>query len=207
MGDTKPVRVFHPDRVCALAVMVGFAVGLGILWPWMGLRPDAAALGAYWLWGPPILSAAVGGFLISLSLRTVIPGNLPSRAMLWVSVVVGWMVCGLLYVAVYFESPVLVPDGKVLARGLLCFGMEICLAAPPLFVLLWSARVGIVANPLLATFVGASGAALVGDSVWRLVCQYSHPAHVVTAHGSGMAMVVLLALGIVYLWDRRRART
>ena len=202
--DLRPVRAFQPDRACALVVALGFGVGLGVLWPWLGLRPDANVLGPQWLWGPTALSVTIGAVLISLALRRVIPGNLPSYPALVTSAILGLVVWVLPYLAVYARSPVVVPPDKALRIGLLCVGMEVCLGAPAMLLLLWLAHRGIAVEPMPAAIVGAFGVSLVSDSVWRLICQYSHPAHVATSHGPGMVVVVLVGVGLVYLWDRRQ---
>ncbi len=203
-ADLRPVRPLHPHRACALVVALGFSLGLGVLWPWLGLRPDAAVLGLLWLWGPSVLSVATGAVLINLALRRVIPGNLPSHTALAVSAVVALVLCAVLYLAVHTRSPVIVPPEKALGIGLMCIGMEFCLGAPAVLLLLGLARRGVVADPLPAAIVGAFGVSLVSDSVWRLICQYSHPAHVAVSHGPGIAAVVLVGVVLTYFWDRRQ---
>lgn len=204
VADLRPVRSFHPDRACLLVVALGFGVGVGVLWPLLGLRPDAAVLGPLWLWGPSVLSMATGAVLISLALRRAIPGNLPASSTLYASAGIGLALCAVLYVAVSDRSPVRVPPEEALGIGLRCIAMEVCLGLPALLLLFWLARKGVAADPLPAVIVGSLGVTFVADAAWRLICQYSHPGHVVTSHGPGMLAVVLIGVGLAFFWDRRQ---
>ena len=98
-----------------------------------------------------------------------------------------------------------VPPERAMGIGLHCIGMELCLGTPVLFALVWLARRGVAADPLLAAVVGAFGVALVADAVWRLVCPFSSSGHVATSHGPGMVGVVLIGVGLAVAKTRRQA--
>ncbi len=205
-ADLRPVRRFHPGRLTAWVVALGFGLGLGILWPMMGLRGDAVTLGPLWLWGPAIFGVALGAVLIVLALRQLVPGNLPPTSLLIGGALVGFVLCALIYVAVYSQSQTPIPSDKVWQVALFCLGMEICLGLPAVLLFFWLARRGFTANPVLPAVVGAAGVVLVADSVWRMMCKFSEPAHVISSHLPGMAVVVLAAGLLAHLWDRRRLR-
>ena len=203
-ADLRPVEPFRPLRSALGIAAVGVVLGVGVLFYLLGLRQDAGALGPLWLWGPALVSIALGSRLVFLSLRCLVPGNLVAPPTLLGATVAALVATGLLYVGVHRLSPIETPRDHALEIGLSCFGMEILLSLPIFACLLLAARRGLSARPFRPALVGTLGVALIADAVWRLFCMYSDPGHVVTAHGLSMITIVLVGCAGVLIWDRWR---
>ena len=206
VADLHPVRPLKPRRVCLLVLALGLGVGFGVLWPTLGLRGDAGALGALGLWSSTFVTIGMSSVLIVLALRRGVPGNLPSAGALALFPILSIGLNAGIYLLIYRQSPSSPPLQQAASAAWRCFAMELCLGVPFLLLLLLLARRGVTHRPMAPAAVGGLGVALVADAVWRLVCPFSEPAHVVASHGPGITVVVALAVLLAFLWDRSRLK-
>lgn len=205
-SDLRPVK---PARIARWlwAVLSSFgAASFLVMCVLFGLREDHEVLGNLWslgLTGCQFLAAFV---LLAVTLREACPGRYSDRVSL------GFLALAALTTHVFttwltfLKSPLAAPEGAGVNYSLVCLGLEIALGLPiGLFALRLLAR-GVVSRPLLAGIVGGLGAGLAGDAVWRLICPFSDPAHVLTSHTLGILAVSLLTFGVAAVWEGRRLR-
>lgn len=190
-ADLAPVRPLRPPWLRS-AVLLPLGLLLLVLQPVvLGIRSDAAAIGALRLWAFSLMQCVGGYCLFVAALREAVPGRSLRRAG-------SLLALGLLAVVAvtYFTwqaSATTVPAGQVGFFWTVCFTAPFLLGLPILalaLVLAWRAY------PLRAALVGALcglGAGLVVDAGWRTFCHVSEPVHVLSAHFA--AVLALCAAG------------
>ena len=186
-----PVKALpRPWRRALPFAPVGLALLFVVPRP-LGMREDAAALGAGLLWAPTLLELVFGLVVIGAALRESIPG----RSLTWPALVVGlasWCaLAGGTTALCWQASHVTVPARNAFFFWRICFGTP-TLVGIPLVLLAWLlATRALPVRPVLTGALCGSGAGFIVDSAWRLTCEASQPSHVVAAH---FAAVVALAL-------------
>jgi hypothetical protein len=161
----------------------------------LGIREDAAALGAGLLWAPTVLELIFGLVVIGAALRESIPG----RNLTWTALALGlalWCtLAGGTTALCWQASHVTVKARNAFFFWRICFGTP-TLVGIPLVLSAWLlATRALPVRPVLAGALCGSGAGLIVDSAWRLTCEASQPSHVVAAHfGAVVALTLLGAL-------------
>ncbi len=205
-GELQPVRPFVPTRWMVTFVVL-FAVASGT-WLWRTVVWKAAyqTVERSWLLGSSAVELIAGCFLLGWVLREAIPGNSASVS----AVAATGLTAGLTHVSLSLAamrlSPMSVPEGQGWAFGIYCYRSEVLLGVPCLLFALWLSRRGLTSRPWRVGVIGGLGAGLVADSVWRLFCPYSEPAHSFGAHSGGIPTVVVGGLILAALWDALRQR-
>lgn len=202
----RPVKVLRNERFLWATLVVFCVVCLpaGALF---GLRQDFGALGSLWSWGLTGCQFVVALWLLAMTQREAIPGRYLGRALLGGLALAALTTQVLTTWLTFLKSPLAVPEGADLSYSLVCLGLEIVLGLPIGLCVLWLLSRGVVSRPLFAGILGGLGAGLLGDAVWRLICPYSDPAHVLTSHTLGILVVGFLTFGAAAVWERRRLRT
>jgi hypothetical protein len=162
-----------------------------------GLRFDAATVGPLRLWGGSLVQIAVGLLLVSRALAESIPGRLAPRRLVAGTGGVGLLVMVALTGLTFLASPTQVPpDGARYFE--VCATRSLGLGLVPLLVGLALLARGLLVRPLLVGALLGLGAGLLADASWRLYCEVSDPAHVLTAHL--LAVVGNAAAGATAAW-------
>jgi hypothetical protein len=168
------------------------------------LRGDAGRLGWTLTWGLSTVELALGMLLIGFALREAIPGRVWSPPALLASFGAALGAVLLITLATWRVSPTRIVHESVAYLTSVCFGYPLVAALP---VILFAGLLASRAFPLRPQIAGAlygAGAGLLSDAGWRLFCDYSDPAHVLTAHlGAIVAATLLGALTGRLLRPRR----
>jgi hypothetical protein len=182
----RPVRRLPAPWLRALLLLpVGALLLVAVPRVW-SLRMDASVVGPWRLWAGSALQILVGLALIASALRESIPGRLsaPRTLASWAALGLGFM---LLLTAVTFgASPTHAPPRLEWAYFRTCVTRSFGLGLLPLGVAGLLLRRGLVARPMAAGALAGLGAGLLADSSWRLFCEVSDPAHVLTAHAGAI---------------------
>jgi len=201
----RPVRPLAPPwRRALVPGLVGLALLAAVPFIYQ-LRVDRAAVGGLLLWGGSVLQVGVGLLLVSRALAESIPGRLSSASRLvrHAGLAVAMLIS--LTLLTNAASPTLVPPSG--ARYFeVCLSRSFALGLLPLAAVLGLLLAGLVLRPLATGALAGLGAGLFADSSWRLYCEVSYPAHVLTAHlGAVVGVAVAGALG-VFLIARLRGQ-
>lgn len=171
-----------------------------------GIREDYEVLGLLWTWGLTGCQFFTAFVLLGVTLREASPGRYLARALLWALALGALATHTLTTWLTFLGSSAAAPEGVGANFSLVCLGLEITLGLPIGLMALWFLTRGVVSRPWSAGLLGGLGAGLAGDAVWRLICPYSDPTHVLTSHTFGILVVSLLTFGVAAVWERRRLR-
>jgi hypothetical protein len=174
------------------ALVPGLAglVLLGLVPLIYGLRFDRGAVGAALLWGGSVLQVAVGLWLVSRALAETIPGRLSGPGALARDLGLGLLAMVALTLLTFAASPTHVP-GSGARYFEVCLTRSTLLGLGPLVVSVALLARGLLMRPAITGALAGLGAGLFADSSWRLYCEVSDPAHVLTAHLGAVAVVTL----------------
>jgi hypothetical protein len=201
VAPLRPVRIIVPWALFLLSAL--FLVLLGVF----GLRTDAQDLGPMWLWLPSLIEILMAVALLAAGLDEATPSRGQSPGMVALGVGAGALTHCIVATLTVRQSPVLTSDGPSASAAFLCMRMEFLLALPLLLVALVILRRGLVARPARSGLCLGIGAGIGADALWRLVCPFADLRHVLSAHLSGIACVLLagtlLGIGSNY-WHLRR---
>jgi len=201
----RPVRplVSPLRRAAALAPVAGLLlVCVPLLWQ---LREDAAALGPVRLWGGSLLQDAVAVLLLAAAFAESIPGRLSAPRSLLLRAFAGVAFMVALTLTTFAASPTHVPLQQETHYTHVCLTRSFALGLVPLGVTALLLCRGLLARPITAGALAGLGAGLLADSSWRLFCEVSDPAHVLTVHAgavAGVAVVGAAAGALSRLWSR-----
>lgn len=172
----------------------------------LGLRADFHELPTIYALGTAVLLGAASGSLLAfgLSRGAAMMGPkvavLTTAALLAPALVAAWVLLGLAAVP---KGPVL-DDAAALRATLVCDGMALLLATPPLFAMLAYRRVFSATSPaLVGATLGAAAGCLAHLGV-HLHCSINDPSHVMIGHL--LPALPLAALGAWVLARRQPAR-
>ncbi|HEX5634890.1 MAG TPA: hypothetical protein VFX50_16720, partial [Gemmatimonadales bacterium] len=190
-----PLSPAPPDRRLGWLLLAAPAAATAVWAVFLaqhGPRADAARLGPLWLTAGTVLGVATAGALLLLSLRLTVPARgLPLATCL--------AACGAALAthvataaAFHARSAEAVPAGDEMAVGLFCFRHQLWVAAPALLLALWLHHRGVPQLPARRGLLAATGAGLLANALWTLVCPFTAPAHVWPAH-LGVAVVLAIA--------------
>ena len=204
--DLEPVRPSLVEkRLGTMIAVLGGLLFLGV-GSTFGLRQDLQALGKIWAWGLTLVQFVAAFCLLRLTFRESSPGRYSSHGLLGLASVMVLILHLATTWITFHRSPLAVPTGEDLRYSLVCFALELALGLPLSLLALWFLERGIVTRPLTAAVLAGLGAGLVGDGVWRLICPYSEPIHVLTSHTAGVLGVSLLTLAVGAGWDVKRLK-
>jgi hypothetical protein len=205
--DLRAVRPWPApwkDALRLTPLALGILVALPVL---VGLRQDAVAVGPIVAWGVSILQVVMGLVLIWMATREGRPVRRFPRGLVTVALAAaGFMVVAVSFVT-FSKSPTHVPHGiSPWLVGMICyFGNAV--AAAPLFALAaWFHSRFVSPRPALAGGLYGTGAALMANAGWRLICPISTPWHVLTAHGGSLVSIALLSALAAHLIAGRARR-
>ena len=89
----------------------------------------------------------------------------------------------------------------------LCFGRISALGVPPVILVLWLLSRGLPLRPKVAGLLAGIGGGLVSESVYRLSCGMSNPAHIVPWHTGAILVMGLFGLIAGMWWERRQLQS
>lgn len=204
--DLKPVRPARLERRLAPLLLVLAAASMVLLAMTFGLRPDLARLGGMASWGFSLLELVAALGLLVLVLREAEPGNRPSLASLAAAAAGVGGVCLVAMALAFLRSPLAVPAGYELQVAVECMAFELALGLPAMVLLLLVAAGGLTTGGWRLGLLGGLGAGFCGDAVWRLVCPFSSPRHVLAAHLPGILGVALVGVAVALVWQVWRRR-
>jgi hypothetical protein len=169
-----------------------------------GLRFDRGAVGAVLLWGGSVLQVAMGLWLVARALAETIPGRLSGSGALVRDLSIGLLAMVALTVLTFAASPTHVPGAGGARYFEVCLTRSAMLGLLPLAVCAALLARGILMRPAATGALAGLGAGLFADSSWRLYCEVSDPAHVLTAHLGAVALVTVAGIAAVLFASRLR---
>jgi hypothetical protein len=201
----RPVRPLgSPWRRGALPALVGLSLFVVVLGAF-GLRHDARVVGVLRLFGGSAAQVGVGLLLLVAALAESIPGRRAARSRLAVLAALALSLMGALTAATFAASPTRVP-----ASGAhyfeVCLSRSFLLGLAPLAAALVLLLRGLLSRPLAVGALAGLGAGLFADASWRLYCEVSDPAHVLSAHLGAVLSDAALGAGVVWLHARLSRR-
>lgn len=201
----RPVRPLAPPWRRALwPGLVGLALLAAVPLVY-SLRVDRAAVGDLLLWGGSVLQVGVGLLLVSRALAESIPGRLAGASHLaWHAGLAVAMLISLTLLT-NAASPTLVPPSGTHYFEV-CLSRSMALGLLPLAAVLGLLAAGLVVRPLTTGALAGLGAGLFADSSWRLYCEVSDPAHVLTAHLGAVVGVAMAGVLGGFLIARLRGQ-
>jgi hypothetical protein len=192
----KPVQpLASPGRRAALLLPVAGSLLVFVPLAW-SLRDDAAAVGLVQLWGGSLLQVLVGLVVLAAALGESVPGRLSAPRRLFGAALLGLGFMGALAAATFLTSPTHVPPQLARSYAHICFTRPFVVGLLPLAIALLLIARGLVTRPLVAGALAGLGAGLLTDASWRLFCEVSDPAHVLTAHAAAVGALVLVGAAI-----------
>jgi hypothetical protein len=184
-----PVRPLAPPGRRAFVFVPLAASILGAVPLVWGVREDAAVVGTLPLWAGSGLQVTLALALLATALAESVPGRLrPAwRLVALAATGVGFMVA--LTGATFLLSPTRVPGSLEAGYFRICLSRSLGLGVAPLGLAVLLLRRGLAARPVVAGVLAGLGAGLLADAGWRLFCEVSDPAHVLTAHAGAVALL------------------
>ncbi len=201
---TPVTPLASPARRAALLLPVAAVLLVGVPFAW-SLRDDATAVGTLRLFGGSLVQVAVGIFTVSVALAEAVPGRLGGLRRTLGATLLGLAVVVGLTLATFLASPTHVPPTAASAYARVCFTHPFLIGLVPLGVALVLIARGLATRPILAGAIAGLGAGLLTDSSWRLFCEVSDPAHVLTAHAGAVVALALTGAAAGAFLRRREA--
>jgi hypothetical protein len=190
-----PVRpLLSPARRAALFLPLALALLASVPLSWT-LRLDATTIGPLRLWGGSLAQVAVGILVLAAALGESIPGRLPAPRSLAARAALGATIVLTLTAVTFLASPTHVPAQAVRRFFIVCLTRSVALGLLPLATSIVLLQRGLLTRPVVAGALAGLGAGLLADAGWRLACEVSDPAHVLTAHAG--AIVLLAGIGAI----------
>ncbi len=184
-ADYAAVRPLPPPLARAL-ILAPFALLALVAAPWwFELRVDMVRLGWAQAWGWSLLQSIAGVVLVAAALREAVPGRAWSRVplALWLLAPVALVI--VVTFTTYGASPIALRNGWAIV-GAMCLAGSLATALPGAVLSAVLAARAYPTRPGLTGLLGGLGAGLMADAGWRLFCHFSEPAHVLSAHLSGV---------------------
>lgn len=206
IGTPQPVEPMRPGLALATGVGAFSVLVSGILVAALGLRPDQQLLGEARLWGLSLAQMSLAVPLWWVALGEALPGRRRSLGLLSSAAVIAVLAHWTMAYLTHQHSPSSVPAEMTWGYGTFCFLLELSLGIPLVSWVFWQLRRGLIVEPLRVAWAGGLAAGVFGDGLWRLFCPYSDPLHILAFHTPGIGTVVLCALGVGWIWRRRRQR-
>ena len=177
-----------------IAILVGAALALGLLWVFFGLRADLAGAlltPAFWMkWGLALVTATAAFFLcVRLARPEGKPGWWPIGLVLPI-LAVGVIACVEMMGAPHPERR-MIWMGHSAVQCLWCIAL---LAAPLLIAILWAFRSFAPTRPRLAGFSAGLLAGAAAAVMYALHCDETAAAFVATWYSAGMLLPALIGL-------------
>jgi hypothetical protein len=188
-ADHGAVRPLRPPGQRAAALALWAMLLLAVLPVLLGLRGDAGKLGFALSFGAAIFECAVGLALVILALREAVPGTGSSPAFRAMAVAGGFG--AQLLVAVLCWAKTGFPHGTFPPANASCFPVEGALGVPALAVTAFLVARAYAVRPRWAGLLGGTGAGLLADGAWHLICPHTDLPHLLIYH---LGAVVLLAV-------------
>ena len=184
-ADYAAVRPLPPPFARALT-LVPFALLALVAAPWwFDLRVDMARLGWAQAWGWSLVQSTAGVVLVAVALREAVPGRAWSRLPLAM-----WLLAPIALVMVVtfttHAASAIAPGRGWAIVGAMCLAGSLATALPGAVLSAVLAARAYPTRPALTGLLGGLGAGLMADAGWRLFCHFSEPAHVLSAHLSGI---------------------
>jgi hypothetical protein len=203
LADMDPVRPLRPPLVRS-AVLVPLGLLLLAAQPLvLGVRSDAAAVGALRLWALSLLQCLGGFALFVAALREAVPGRSLRRA--GVPLALGLLAMVAVTFLTWQASGTTVPPGRFGFFWTVCFTAPFLLGLPVLALALLLAWRAYPLRPALVGALSGLGAGLVTDAGWRTFCHVADPLHVLSAHFAAvLALCAAGAMAGAVLAARRR---
>jgi hypothetical protein len=188
--DYQPIRPLRSPWARALSIMPLAIVSLIAAPAAFDVR-DAARLGWLGVWGISIAQSVMGLLVVGAALRESIPGRDWSRGAiaLWLAIPIVTVV-GVTLTS-WEASPVFLRAQWWLVGGI-CFAGSAATALPVVALASILAARAYPTRPLVAGALLGLGAGLMADAGWRIFCQFSEPAHVLSAHLAAVVMSTMI---------------
>ncbi len=206
LSNLEPVRPLKPEWQRAIALLPWAIAALVVYWVSLTPREDLAQLGVALSWGASILQALLAVGLGIAALKESAPGSSWPR-----STVVAFALGALgLHVAIllaaFERSKYPEPFGHYGTELQLCFTYQLPIGLPILALGLWLLSRGFAVRSALGGALAGLAAGLLAEASWRMICPYTHPAHMFPSHTGTVLLTVLLGTFAGWLMGRRRVR-
>ena len=204
-GDLDPVRpLLPPSRRALLLAPLALATVIAI--PSLNFyRPDLLEIGVLRIWTLSMVEAVGGLFLIGLAMRESIPGRNLSAGATWLALVGGLALPVVLYLLAADRFDV-GPSARALPMvSAICFRTSAAAAIPALIVATALVARALPLRPGVAGGFYGLGCGVIADAGMRLFCEFTIPAHVISAH-FGAIVASMLAGALIARLPAGRVR-
>jgi hypothetical protein len=188
-ADHGAVRPLRPAGQRVAAIVLWAMLLLALLPILLGLRGDAEQLGFALSWGAAVFECAVALLLVVLALREAVPGVGSSPTLRALAVAGGFGAQLLVAVLCWAETGF--PHGTFPPANASCFPVEGVLGVPALAVTAFLVARAYAVRPRWAGLLGGTGAGLLADGAWHLICPHTDLPHLLIYH---LGAVLLLAV-------------
>jgi hypothetical protein len=207
LEDLAPVRrIARPWRRAVPAWALGLLMAVAVYLV-LGVRKDAAALGATVLWGLSAAQMAYGLVLIAAALRSAVPGRGPARRRTALLLLAGAAVVIAVTWTTWLTHASLVPPGHQRLYWAVCLRTPLVIGLPALILTLFLAFRAYPTRPLLTGALAGLGAGLLSDGSWRTFCEVSDPGHVLTSHAVSVVLLAVAGMALSAVASRRAGAT
>jgi hypothetical protein len=200
-----PVAPLRKAWVRALAVLP-LAVILLFAAPFVfGVRADAGELGWLLTWGASWLQLAAGMWLVTVALRTAVPGRAPADRNLVTALGLAIAAVVTTTFVTWVVSPTSIADESVAYVSEVCFTHTLLGAVPVISMATLLAARALPQRPLVTGALLGTAGGLLSDAGWRLFCHYSDPLHVLPTHLGAIVAATFIGVvaGAIVRWRQR----
>jgi hypothetical protein len=203
--DLQPVRPIAGPWYRMLAVAVVATAVFTAVVVRAELVADRGPMPEWAFWASLCLQLLYGLFLVLLSLRESVPGLGAPVGLAVTAIGVAWTLQVLAALATYGDSTAMTAS-DCLRFGMDCMRNEGALALPALVLTLWLVFRALPVRPVMAGFLGGTGAALIADAANHLICPLSNLRHVLIWHLGAMLILSLVGAGAGCAWRLAKGR-
>lgn len=199
-ADLQPVRPLKPATARAWLLVPWSAMALVLYWVTLTPREDLSQVGIALSWGATLLQVMLALGVGVGALREATPGSTWPRTTA-LACTLGAFAFHIAVVLVTFaKSQYPEPPGTYFEELRFCLTRQLTIGLPILVLGLWLLFRGLPLRPAWGGTLAGLAAGLLAEASWRMICPFTHPAHMVPSHTGAIVLTMvigaLLGLGI-----------
>jgi hypothetical protein len=200
--DLHPVRPLMPPSARAAIIIVLAAVAAVALLVTHGLREDMDTIPAPVFWIPFILRLGAGAILVAFAAREAVPSLGPARPAR-IAAFAGALAL-LVILPEAFARAVGVPRMSPRSIDLVCYEIEMAVAAPAFLLACWLVMRGYAVRPLFAMTAAGIGVGLLADAALFAACPIDNSTHWMLAHSGAVVTYAVFGAMAGFVIQRLR---